>query len=117
LHEAPSGQFYEKMTFLIEMVDQKATAFDLFPKNITTTVEEIRTYTLSPHFTISQVEEGMGQIGKEIRFTSLRPTITAFGEGESTFYWVYRGFQEQKAVTPETKHALIVLQVPRGTLS
>src|SRR5437764_8881179 len=27
LHEAPSGQFYEKMTFLIEMVDQKATAF------------------------------------------------------------------------------------------
>src|SRR5205807_1755462 len=39
--------------------------------------------------------------------------MTVFGEGESTFYWVYEKSQEQKGVIPETKHVLVVLQVPR----
>ncbi len=116
LHKALGESYYEEMTFFVEMANREETAFDLFPKHITTEIDA-KTYTLSPHLTIIQAETGTGQIGKHLRFTSLRPTITAFGEGERSFYWVYEEAQEQKGVAPETKHALIVLQVPRGTSS
>jgi len=116
LHKALGESYYEEMTFFVEMANRDVTAFDLFPKNITTDVEA-KTYTLSPHLTITQTETGIGQVGKQIRFTSLHPTITAFGEGERSFYWVYEEAQEQKGVVPETKYALIVLQLPHGTSS
>jgi len=117
LHKPASDRYYEEMTFFVEMANLKATAFDLFPRNITTSVEETRTYTLSPQFTIGPIGASIGQIGRQIRFTSLHPTITAFGEGESTFYWVYEKSQEQNGVIPETKHSLVVLQVPSRTTS
>jgi hypothetical protein len=77
------------------MDDQRATAFDLFPRHIATGTEA-KLYTLSPDFTITEV--GAYQNHRQFRFTSLRPTITAFGEGESTFYWVYETPPEQKGV-------------------
>jgi nucleoside phosphorylase len=116
LHKALGESYYEEMAFFVEMANQNVTAFDLFPKHITTDVEA-KTYILSPHLTIAPAETGIAQIGKHIRFTSLHPTITAFGEGEHSFYWVYEEAQEQKGVIPETKQALMVLQVPRGTSS
>jgi hypothetical protein len=115
LHKPPSDRYYEEVTFFVEMEDRRITACELFPKNITTSVEETRGYTLSPQLTIGQVQASISQVSRQIRFTSLHPTISAFGEGESTFYWVYEKSQEQKGVIPETKHALAVLQVPRQT--
>jgi nucleoside phosphorylase len=115
LHTPPDNRFYEEVTFFVELATPDAQAFDLFPHSIMSEVEETKTYTLSPQIKFREVEASLGQIGKQLQFKGLRPTITAFGEGESTFYWVHQGFKEQKAVTPETKHALIVLQVPRGT--
>jgi len=117
LHPAPGERYYKALTCFIELADSQATAFDLFPKHVATKIEETKSYTISPHFKIAEMEVELGQISREIRFTALHPTITAFGEGESTFYWVYKGFQEQKEVIPETKYALIVLQVLRGTQS
>jgi len=116
LHKALGESYYEEMTFFVEMADRDVTAFDLFPKHITTEIDA-KAHTLSPHLTITQAETSTGQIGKQILFGSLRPTITAFGEGERSFYWVYEEAREQKGVAPETKYALIVLQVPRGTSS
>lgn len=115
LHKAPDHQYYEEMTFFVEMSHAEVTAFDLFPKTINTKIEEIKTYTLSPQIKFREVEVSLGEMSRQFRFDVLRPSIIALGEGENTFYWVHKGFKEQKEVIPETKHALVVLQVPRGT--
>jgi nucleoside phosphorylase len=117
LHKAPDHQYYEEMTFFVEMSHAEVTAFDLFPKTINTKIEEIKTYTLSPQIKFKEVEVSLGGMSRQFRFDVLRPSIIALGEGENTFYWVHKGFKEQKEVVPETKHALVVLQVPRGTQS
>lgn len=118
LHPAPGENYYEKLTFLVKISDPRVTAFNLFPKQVTTEAEETKSYTISPHFTIAAtVDIELGQVGKEIRFTTLHPTITAFGEGESRFFWIYEGGPGQKGVRPETKYVLMVLQVPHGMTS
>jgi hypothetical protein len=114
LHKVPGEGFYKEITFLIEMADQQATAFDLFPRHIETETEATL-YTISPDFTI--IEADAYQNRRQFRFTSLRPTITAFGEGDSTFYWVYEARPEQQGVEPETKHVVLVLRVPSGAPS
>jgi len=114
LHPAPGESYYEKLTFLVKITDPGVVAFNLFPQQVTTEAEATKSYTISPHFTIAAVDIGLGQVSKEIRFTTLHPTIRAFGEGEPKFYWIYRGGPEHKGVIPETKHVLMVLQVPRG---
>jgi nucleoside phosphorylase len=116
LHKPAEDRYYEEMTFFVTMADHRITAFDLFPKHITTTIEEAGAYTLSPQLTIGPVDASIKQGDRQIRFPSLHPIITAFGEGESTFYWVYEKSQAYKRVIPETKHALVVLQVPRHTM-
>jgi nucleoside phosphorylase len=116
LHRALGESYYEEMTFFVEMANPDVTAFDLFPRHITTDIEA-KTYTLSPYLIITQTETGKDQVSKHIDFTSLHPTITAFGAGERSFYWVYEEAPEQKGVIPEIKQTLIVLQVPRGTSS
>jgi nucleoside phosphorylase len=113
LHQASKDQYYEEMTFFVEMANPKVTAFDLFPKTIATKVEETKVYTLSPQFKFCEVQAGLGGIGRQLRFDVLRPGVAAFGEGESTFYWVHKSFKEQKII-PETKHAMVVLQVPHN---
>ncbi len=75
-----------------------------------------KTYTLSPQFKIKGVEGKIGEISSQISFESLHPIIMAFGEGENRFYWVFTS-QEGQQVLPGTKHALIILDVPRGTKS
>ena len=115
LHRAPGNRYYQEVTFFVELTNSEATAFDLFPSNTTTKIEETKTYALSPQIKIQEMEASLGQVSKQFRFSTLRPTITAFGRGESRFYWVYEGFEEQREVIPETKQALIVLQVPHGT--
>ena len=65
---------------------------------------------------IQEAKAASDQFSQQIKFMSLHPVITAFGEGENEFYWVYRGI-DGKEVIPETKHVLVVLQVPCGTTS
>lgn len=115
LHAAPDNRYYEQVKFSIELLTPGAVAFDLFPDGITTEVETTKTYTLSPQIRFKEIEASLGQIGKQLQFRGLRPTITAFGGGEHKFYWIHQGYREQKAVAPGTKQALMVLQVPRGT--
>lgn len=115
LHPAPGNNHYDRVSFLVKLTNPEATAFDLFPKNMTTPMEEIKTYTLSSEIKIQETGGNHVQGGRQFRFSALPSKITAFGEGQSTFYWVYEGLEEQKEVVPGTKHALVVLRVPRGT--
>lgn len=117
LHPAPDESYYEKLTFLVELTNPDVIAFNLFPKQVTTEAEVTKSYTISPHFTIAAVNIELGQADKAIRFTTLHPTVTAFGEGEPRFFWIYKGGPEYKGVIPETKHVLMVLQVPHGMTS
>ena len=105
------------MTLWIELADPENTAFDLCPKNISTKIEVTKTYILSPQIKFQETEFNLGQAGSQLRFDVLRPTITASGEGQHIFYWTYKGFENQKEIIPETKHALFIAQVPRGTTS
>jgi len=115
LHPAPGKAYYEELTFFIDLATPDAIAYDLFPDGIISEVEETKTYTLSPQVTFKEVEISLGQVSRQIQFKGLHPTITAFGKNENKFYWIHQGFKEQKAVIPESKHAAVILQVPRGT--
>src|SRR6266566_1529355 len=115
LHPAPGKAYYEELTFFIDLATPDVVAYDLFPDGIISEVEETKTYTLSPQIMFKEVGISLGQVSKQIQFKGLRPTITAFGKNEQKFYWIHQGFKEQKAVIPESKHAAVILQVPRGT--
>ena len=117
LHQAPGGKYYTEMTLWIELADIQHTAFDLCPKNVSTKVEVTKTYVISPQIKFQEAEINLGQAGSQLRFEVLRPTITASGEGQHIFSWTYKGFADQKEIVPETKHALFIAQVPRGTTS
>ena len=115
LHLAPGKAYYEELTFFIDLATPDVVAYDLFPDGIISEVEETKTYTLSPQVTFKEVGISLGQVSKQIQFKGLRPIITAFGKNEQKFYWIHRGFREQEAVIPESKHAAVILQVPRRT--
>jgi nucleoside phosphorylase len=118
LHRAPDPDraHYEELTFFIDLITPDAVAYDLFPDGIISEVEETRTYTLSPQVMFKEVGISLGQVSKQIQFKGLHPTITAFGKNERKFYWIHQGFKEPKVVIPGSKHAAVILQVPRGTL-
>jgi nucleoside phosphorylase len=115
LHPAPGKAYYEEITFFIGLATPGARAHDLFPASIISEVEETKTYTLSPQCTFKESGITIGQVSRQIQFKGLHPIISAFGKNEHKFYWIHQGFKEQKAVFPETKHAAVILQVPRGT--
>lgn len=116
LHEAPDGGRYRELGFYVELTHPQTVAFDLFPKHVTTQVEETKTYMLSPQLKIQELDLSIGQFGRQFKFVSLRPVTTASGEGENFFYWKFRGVGDE-GVIPETRHVLFVLQVPRGMAS
>jgi len=116
LHEPPEGSNYQRIEFHVILASRDATALDLLPKHVTTKQEITKTYTLSPEVKFKEIEGGLGGISYQIRFESLRPILSSFGEGENDFYWVYTS-QEGQQVFPGTKHALVVLEVPRATKS
>ncbi len=116
LHIASEKAYYEELTLFIDLASPGVVAYDLFPDGIISEVEETKTYTLSPQVMFKEVGINLGQISKQIQFKGLHPTITAFGKNEQKFYWIHQGFKEQKTVIPGSKHAAVILQVPRGTL-
>jgi nucleoside phosphorylase len=115
LHRPPEDRHYEEMTFFVEMADQSVTAFDLFPRDVSASIEEEGMYTLSPQLTVIPADANMRTGGKQIRFPPLYPIITAFGKNESTFFWTYEKSPAQQRVAPGTKNVLAILQVPRQT--
>ncbi len=114
LHQAKGNNYYQSMTFFVELTTPDASAFDLFPRNVTSPIDNTTYYAVSADMQIREVEANVQQDGLRIHFEALHPWITAFGEGEKSFYWKYQASKQQREVHPGTRHALIVLQVPRG---
>src|SRR6266567_5675522 len=55
LHGTASNSYYQEVTFFVSLTNREATAYDLFPKNVTTEMREMKSYTLSPQFKFSEV--------------------------------------------------------------
>jgi nucleoside phosphorylase len=114
LHKAPGKSSYHEVTFILELETPGSTAFDLFPADITTPVHDPTFYTVSAEMKIEKVANPQ-EYSRSIRFTSIYPIITAFGEGEQHVYWRYEESSQQKEVRPGIRHTLIILRVPHGT--
>ena len=114
LHPAPGDNYYKKVTFFIKSVNRDVTAFDLQPRDVATKVEITKAYTISPQIKFKEIELTAGEVSGQIHFEGLRPTISAFGIGDSTFYWIYSGSADEQ-VYSGTKECLVILDVPQGT--
>lgn len=115
LHAIPGKNYYKEVKFSVELTTPGAIAFDLFPKNVTTPTEASTFYAISSNLRIEVLRAPSSQLGVPISFTTLSPQIISFGEGEQEFYWLYRGNEQRKEVSPETKYVLVVLRVPDET--
>ncbi len=116
LHPPPGNKYYQDLSFLIELSNKDATAFDLLPISVTVEEDVKTTYLLSSNFKFQGMKdkaaaEGKADLGYEVQFKNIKPIITAFGQGENKFYWVYES-QKGHKVFPGTRHVFIVLEVP-----
>ncbi|MGA3085594.1 MAG: hypothetical protein ABSE95_12505 [Thermodesulfobacteriota bacterium] len=114
IHEPAKNKYYQKVRFQIELDNRDAIAFDLLPKNVNSKENVMKSYTISPQFKFRGIEGTLGGITNKISFESLHPVISAFGEGENLFYWIYES-QKEQTISPGTKYAIIILDVSRGT--
>ena len=114
LNAMPKNRYYKMVTFHISLNDKSTTAFDLYPKDIKIKEEVEKAIGITPEGKFKDVGLKLGSYNTIVKFTRLRPEITAFGEGEHSFYWIYSSL-ENDGVLPGTKHALIILKVPHGT--
>lgn len=113
LHMLPSGRYYQSLMFSLNLANSDTTALDLFPRQVIK--EEVNiTITLGPNFKFKEVEVKAGELLYQVTFERLRPQITVTGIGRHQFYWTYTS-QDSIGIIPESKYALIILQVPRHT--
>lgn len=113
INPTPKNRYYQKVTFHVSLKDESATAFDLYPKDIKTKEEIEKAIGIAPEGKFKDVGLKVGSYSTTVKFTRLRPEISAFGEGEHAFFWIYSG-TGSGGVSPGTKHALIILKVPHG---
>src|SRR5947209_230707 len=76
LHEISSNSYIEFLRFIVELSLSDATAFDLFPKDISTEEEkEVKSYAISPLMKIEEVKANSGWTSKQIRLGNLQPLV------------------------------------------
>lgn len=110
LHSAPGEREYNSVLFKVELSNQKVIASDLIPGNVFTEEDVKKAYMIGGSVEYKGVG-GSLELSKEIAFTSLRPVITAFGDGESNFYWKFAGQSDQE-VYPGARRVAVILEVP-----
>lgn len=113
LHATPENRYYKEVVFYISISDKSVTAYDLFPKDITSKEEVNKSVVIAPEGKFKDVELSLGSYNTTVKFTRLQPEISAFGVGENKFYWRYSSLGGS-GVLPGSKHALIILKVPHG---
>lgn len=121
LHPPPGERRYREMTFKVALTDPRITAFQLLPERVSS--EETVTKSFDIGFSISLPGgTAVGPIGGEVsanatrtvQFAQLRPVITAYGDGQSEFYWRYT-VPSHMPVDPGARRTAAVLQVPAST--
>lgn len=114
LYPLPNQYSYKNVKFFIKLHNLDATAFDLFPRNITSKQDIHKKYILSPEFKFKNFEGKVGELSYIFNYQILQPVISAFGLGENLFYWEFES-NDTEPLLPGTKHVFVVLQVPSGT--
>lgn len=113
LHATPENRYYKEVIFYISISDKSVTAYDLFPTDITNKEEVDKSVVIAPEGKFKDIELSLGSYNTTVKFTRLRPEISAFGVGENNFYWRYSSLGGG-GVLPGSKYALIILKVPHG---
>lgn len=115
LHPPYGDQRYDEVRFEIQLEDtESARPYEIFPHDITVDEDVKRAFILSPSLKFKGVEGAIGSAALTVEYTNLRPVISAYGVGESEFYWIYddpRG----SGIPTGTKYSLVVLDVSSGT--
>ena len=119
IHPLPDGRHYEKVEFSIDLNDHDAIARDLFPKDILQNEHTRKSYTISSQLKIVGIDGAVdgnigGGIEEEYEYEKLHPILTAYGLGESHFYWIFEKSLDNEGVVPRTQHLFILLEVPNG---
>jgi len=116
LKELPAGRSYATARFAVEFDDHRAMALELHPDVIMTEadVRTSRTFTIGPTLKFAGLEVSPGQLGVERRFefTQLRPVITSFGAGHSTFSWTFQADGDSGLVAA-ARAVFALMQLPR----
>ena len=89
-------------------------AFDVTPDEVTTQAEVSREVGLSPSLEFKDLKLGAGQVYmKAVKFTELRPTLTAFGKQDSVTGWEYAATPSMPDVRGNREGFVLVMS-PRG---
>jgi hypothetical protein len=119
LHPSENKRRYQEMKFGIRLSNPKATGFELFPSKIETEEDVKKSFDVG--FTIAIPESPQSSVGakatRQVSFKQLTPVTTAFGDGESSFYWIYSKPHNADMIEPGSRVVAAVIQVPDGERS
>jgi hypothetical protein len=114
LRELPEGKHYQKVISYVDLGAKDYVAFDLIPKNVYSKEELTRTISFTPEFKFKGISGKIGEISEKSTVETVQPIISAFGEGESQFYWTYTCRADEQ-VFPGTKDSYVLIEVPKAT--
>lgn len=119
LHPPETKRRYEEMKLEVKLSNPKAAAFQLLPTRVETEEDVNQSFDIG--FSIAPSESASASLeakmGQTVAFKRLIPVITAFGDGESDFYWVYSKPNGAQTVEPGSRKVAAVIEVPDGSRS
>lgn len=85
----------KRLTFRVRLDAAELLALQLIPTRVTTSEEVKKSDNLGISISLSPIgvakAEAAGKTARSVTYTELKPLITAYGGGESNFYWVFQG--------------------------
>ena len=121
LQPAPGERRYRSMSFKVALSDHQSTAFKLFPERVVSEEDVKQGFDIGFVLSLGDEKSGSpvtaevkGDATQTIEFTRQIPEITAFGGGESLFYWQFKG-RGDMPLDAGTRTTAVVIQVPKGT--
>ncbi len=117
LHPPENKRRYEEMKLEVKLSNPKAIALQLLPTRVETKEDVNQNFDIG--FSIAPPESPQTSVGanfkKSVSFTLQLPIVTAFGDGESDFYWVYSKPHGAETVEPGSRKVAAVIEVPDDT--
>lgn len=114
IHPPPGQRRYREMAFKVALSDSRITAFQLLPERVANEEDVNKGFDIGFSISLPVGGDASAKATKTVQFTRLRPVITAFGDGESEFYWLYTAPSDMP-VEPGARRTAAVLQVPFET--
>lgn len=118
LHPPETKRRYEKMELKIQLSNPEAVALQLLPTSVETEADVSQTFDIG--FSIAlpdNTASAEAKMGQTVAFKQLIPVITAFGDGDSGFYWIYAKPKGADTVVPGSRKVAAVIAVPDGSRS